>query len=140
MGIVSAIERQIHYFKTQCDVRITEKECNGGFEENCASWKLLVLFLQDANKRHCHLHVTDSSGKYFEYFFYSCNLTFTLFPEKVSLLSALRHSFQIFTSHFICLEFFLILAENHTQNSDIFSTHFPFMVHLHSFWATRQKN
>lgn len=41
MGIVSAIERQIHYFKTQCDVRITEKECNGGFEENCASLKLL---------------------------------------------------------------------------------------------------
>lgn len=40
MGIVSATERQIYYFKTQFDVRITEKERNGGFEENC-SLKLL---------------------------------------------------------------------------------------------------
>lgn len=96
MGIVSAIERQIHYFKTQCDVRITEKECNGGFEENCASLKLLVLFLQDANKRHCHLHVTDSSGKYFEYFFYSCNLTFHTFSRK----GVITFSIKAFVSDF----------------------------------------
>lgn len=41
MGIVSAIERQIYYFKTQFDVHITEEECNDGFEENCSSLKLL---------------------------------------------------------------------------------------------------
>lgn len=68
MGIVSAIERQRHYFKTQCDVHITEKERNGDFEEDFF-FETFGLFLQDANKRHCHLHVAEYSGKYFEYFF-----------------------------------------------------------------------
>lgn len=48
MEIASAIERQMPYFKTQCDVCKKEKQYNIGLEENWVSLKLLVLFLQDA--------------------------------------------------------------------------------------------
>lgn len=63
MEIPSAIERQMHYFKTQCDVPETENQYYIGFDENGVSLKLLVPFLQDAMKRFCQLCATGYSAK-----------------------------------------------------------------------------
>lgn len=95
MGIVSAIERQIHYFKTQCDVHITEKERNGGFEEKCAALKLLDCSCKMPTKGIAICLLLNILANTWN-IFYSCNLTFHTFSRK----GVITFSIKAFVSDF----------------------------------------
>lgn len=115
---------------------LQKKKCNGGFEENIASLNLLVLFLQDAKKRHFHcilvlllyiilLNILVNILN----IFYSCNLTFHTFSRK----DVSTFSIKAFVSDFY-ISFHLILLDS-CRKPYPEQWHLPYSFAIHGIFA-----